>query len=706
MWFKPQRRKSLVLIAGLIFALFCIGPALFSRTSRDSSSVFGLYSWSYAVLLALFTSMLLGSVLALIYCLKSDKPAIALDRFMAEIQKSRLRIWLWLLVCLTVIIFALVTIPDYLTHYSFRFGDLALFGLVLFVLTPTAVIIPDPLTGAEDTGRSVPRSATFLLISLLSALVIVVLVGSNMKAEWAIIDDHGIYELLGTDLKVPPQDIPQLVLQTEVGQPFLKTRYRPSFWFLRISESSLWGDSTFLWHLSHMIMFAASAAIFWWIFASLIGIVNGLLFTMVILTFPFWFDIWGRLGASEAYGVPGLALFSLACINVYRSYGGAFPPNARSKLGNWALFVLAGFVAIGAKENLLILEIPVLLLFLFILIRKRMDAATVISTSAVGAFGLFVASSVAIALSKSGADIHLSSVAPSGRSSVFFSALLILATSGTFVISAFAMMLTLGIIAFYLNRRGDLQLIQRFRSVVTKFILAVGALGVLYLSQIVFYNGDWPTNDRYDFPGRLAEPLLVLAVALLCIEITSILVKSNIVRPIGNFALGVGMLVAILILGYSPLQTAIASNITSTQAFTGRMHEIASVLKSNPKASLILEAHDTQDSEPVLSVPTFLRAYGVTNPIYERFHEPAAEVMTSGYDQYLADFLRNTSQNGSLVRGVALIQPLSDWDHGKCYSIGFSGDDSGSCKFLTRIFDTGRLKLPPQSEATSTDAPK
>lgn len=121
----------------------------------------------------------------------------------------------------------------------------------------------------------------------LGALILVgVLEAPQIKnAELWVIDDHQIIRYLGADGDLPLTEIPTTLLHgTEVGQYASALRFRPGYYLLKLLETSLWGDSVWLWYATRGLAFAAFLAAIAYVAIRLLGIAVGISFFAFCLT--------------------------------------------------------------------------------------------------------------------------------------------------------------------------------------------------------------------------------------------------------------------------------------------------------------------------------------------------------------------------------------------------------------------------------------
>ena len=185
------------------------------------------------------------------------------------------------------------------------------------------------------------RNILIFLISF-SILFGFILLRHNLDAKWSIIDDHEIMHFLGSDRNIPFNEIPKLIFQTEIGSYGDSLRYRPSYYVLRIFETFLWGDNPQLWYAARILFLI----IFLFVVSSLVtkqlGVFIAVPFTIFIMTGNYWPDILTRLGPSEIYAVPGIALYAYGLYQIMNT-----TVIRKVQVIHWLSFFIGGMIAIG-----------------------------------------------------------------------------------------------------------------------------------------------------------------------------------------------------------------------------------------------------------------------------------------------------------------------------------------------------------------------
>jgi hypothetical protein len=448
------------------------------------------------------------------------------------------------------------------------------------------------------------------LIVAISTAVVYALIGSTLGAGWSPIDDHEIMGFLGSEGRVRVLEIPSLLMQTEAGRPGTSfPRYRPSYYTVRLIETTLWGASPRAWYASHLAMFTASVAFAWRFFARWIGVVPGGMLVLYMLTYgDLWADIWSHLGPSEAYCVLGTALYLEGMAEVARPRQASWVPSG------WALVGVGGWLAMGSKENFSVMLVPLWVLAALLWRRGQLGRAGTMTLVFLTAYGGLIASSVTISLIHTGADVYGKPVTAAGRLPLLRAGFerAIAPLLWWHVVVALILAAAVGALMV----RGSSR--RRYGPLVRGVYLTCG-LVALYVSQFAFYNGEWPAPiaaPRYAFPGVLTRPLLVVTAAVVGLELLKRLrIPRDVVRAVGAGLVAV-LLIFTLDTGWASLKEATQASVLATREWTSRLERVVARLQRDPTRAVVVVSHDISDYEPIFAIPRFLTANGVKNPMY------------------------------------------------------------------------------------------
>ncbi|MCP4398962.1 MAG: hypothetical protein GY801_16890 [bacterium] len=209
--------------------------------------------------------------------------------------------------------------------------------------------------------------------------------------------------------------------------------------------------------------------------------------------------------------------------------------------------------------------------------------------------------------------------------------------------------------------------------------IATAVLAGGYISQAVFYSGEWPTEMRYDFLGVLAIPFFYFFTLLTGFRIGALL---QIPKKILHGMLGYAIVALYLLSPYKVDELAKSrqhsiENAERTTAFQSDLRELISQIIDKPGMPLIFESFHWLDYEPIFSLREYLYTYGVRqNPLYLYIHPYPEEIFDRPSAKYLANNLRLLHKYG----GEGFL-PLRRFPKAteRCFAITFSGDTQTSC---------------------------
>lgn len=532
------------------------------------------------------------------------------------------------------------------------------------------------------------QTAVVLIVQfILSVTFAYIIFSPFLSAQWGVADDHEIQYYLGTDAKLSFSEIPAiLVNETEAGSPGSSPRYRPVYCLLRLVETAVWGDNLFYWYAFRMLLFGASVFIAWHLMSRSLGILAGGVACLPLLYHSTWSDIFGRLGPSEAYCVLALALYALAAVHLLREESRAWENSW------WSLLAISSVIAMGSKENMLFILLTTAFIAIYTLRRRSIGTFGVVANVVIISFGLFIVGAVFVALKKQGLDVYGRSVIPESRGQILLNALL---SSGQWKIQ-FPFWATL-CFALVAKQTGKFkQLAHQNPLLLTetrKMVLLQFSLLILWYSQLVFYNGDWPGGSRYDFPGTLARDFAYIALLIMSVRIWKERVHF---REISLFAKGViAILLVVAVIAAVPfglkgigiVVAGSAEKSSRTRKFTQLVMACAEQAKQQADKPIIFVSHHIQDVELIESVRTLLSYSGVTNPLAIEL-AGWSEKDCKENEWPLLHELRTISTYGQpqRLRGLLRFEPLSSLKQSPdCFSISFSGYTPSKCQVLGLI---------------------
>lgn len=406
------------------------------------------------------------------------------------------------------------------------------------------------------------------------------LVGNNFSAKLGMIDDHEIAMFLGNDGKVKLTEIPQTILQmTEVGKWGSYLRYRPSYYTLRVIETSLWGDNATLWYLSRYVMLVISMYLGWKIISKYFPEVVSYLFVFYVMTMPFWPDLLTRLGPSEIYTIPALLLFVYGLLT--------------DRL--WMIFV-GYIVCVGGKENFLFLFPFVLLWAGYKIYTKKFTKKTLLALLAMVGYTGLIVSAIIVATAKAGTDVYGTQISYRYRVTKFFLDIPTIIKS-RYMIPA---LLVMGVAPFT-------------KSKPWKHLLLMLSIIFVIFTQYVFYINQLPTNSRYDFPVMLLFPIFDLVAIKLVLQLLSKKRSYPVAKILIYGLIGIGCSAYVFHRGFTLIHIASAKVVVSSSEFHQQIETVTNILKDNPSVTVDFVSERSGDFEPIVSVERYLTARSITN---------------------------------------------------------------------------------------------
>lgn len=569
-----------------------------------------------------------------------------------------------------------IAVAVWLGHARAPFGSLEVLVVPLLstgLLFPCIVLMrrlsvaPIPPVTALAGGARLRAIARTLAIGSILALAWL-LYGRLLTAQWSSIDDHEIMWFLGPSGRLAVGDIAARLAETEVGQYAMYPRFRPIYYILRLLETAAWGRDPALWYGARITMLIVSLGLFWLLVSPVVGDLGGALLCAYALSFPFWVEIFGRLGPSETYAVVGLAIYLAAFVSCLRQMRGGI----RCRLLSAAGILVGALLAVGSKENMLILVLPTA--YLGYLAGTRRQAAMLASVALTLAVSALVGYGILLATARSGTDVYGQDVAIGARieeillfirDNGFRSPLTVMAAAVPVLLAALAVPGLSGVA----------------RSAIRKGLIWLVLLSLLYLSQWVFYGWSWPTGvaPRYSFPGLLFLPASVLLYYWVSERLVAPGEERTLVVPAHGLSFAASIVLAIIYHGsFAPVANALDVHVAESRRFTASIERISQELRSTPHVPLIVEAGEDvwADYERAYSYPRFLRAYQVANPFFLRTSLGAEGASPSGIHAQLAADLEKVS-----LEGNENYSPLPDWEEtgGRCYSLMLSATRATTC---------------------------
>jgi hypothetical protein len=486
-------------------------------------------------------------------------------------------------------------------------------------------------------------------------------------ADFGIIDDHEIANILGSDNQVTISAIPPLIQQWAIEH---NGRWRPGYYVLRILEAFFVGAHASLWYTNRLLLALASAlALYWGLRVLLCPFPAGVV-TLLFFSGP-QNEMWTRLGPGEAYGVP-LVLAGLAWITVQL---GRHHWQPAWFLPGFAMLLLAGFM----KESFIPI-LPGVLAFVYIVMPSLFPAIVpgrpwsrlldvlvlLVLVTGVGTQVWLTVKMLHMYGHQYSAEISLGSFLYAMKSTLeryskdtFWFIPVVVGLAGLLPRSAQAWKEP--------GWRGDL--------LKATVLLAVGGCLIL-VPQWIVYSGN-PLAGRYLAPGNL---FIVFAAALGFYWCSKLFVAQGRAKLRGVVA---GMLIAIVLFRVFGTYREANAAALATRKFQTKLAEIVALKTQHPELPLLFYSTNVLDHEPLTSVAIYL---AVRLPHPGPLFLNTFDWGTGAGSPWKIDMAKRLREES--VEGDEYFAKISDFrgSNGQCIAVIFSGfTENVRCAYAVRL---------------------
>lgn len=535
------------------------------------------------------------------------------------------------------------------------------------LLVPLLLVLASPFERAITLLAGEGERRPFLVALLLGLLMSVALLWRVLPAEWSPIDDHEIPKFLGTDWHISLSELPSTALQTEIKNWGASKRYRPIYYSLRLLECWAWGANLGLWYTVRIALLGITLGCSFFIMRRPLGWLAAIALTAFLMTESFWADIWARLGPSEIYCVPGTALFLVGfqLLWNFRSLSPGRVAPASALVPGLTALSLGFLMAVGSKENYLILCLPVAVLLVRSLAVRPVLRGVSLVCGLLLTLGALLAIGIVRGVSTFG---HVYGMSVSVSASSLLRSLIIPEFFPFWVGVALALAATylMWVRLATADRSGVIVSMMR------PWMLWMGAGLMTYLSQVAFFGEPWPTNIRYDFPGvivPLVFPALLFGLVHKGAEKTGFAPEP--LRILRGW-LVVGLTALIVIKGFSSLTGATLRQVSTTKRYTSALQSLVQIASQNPKMPIVMYSSDPFDHEPMIGTSWFLASFRVQNPLYMEIRHAKSSLGDPRRERVSKELQRRSINGWGNV-----FHPKSELDDAPHIGALFSGDQAG-----------------------------
>lgn len=496
--------------------------------------------------------------------------------------------------------------------------------------------------------NKIDKNYSYLFIFLIAGFI---LWQPMLFGVFAIQDDHELLYYMGSDKNLSFLEIFTSFYDTEVlGNFGTIARFRPSYYFLRLTEIFLWADHVFLWYAFRIItlsLFFSSVFLF---IKKYFGIWLSILFILIELVMPYWIQIVTRLGPGEFYVCLGIALILIS-----------FTYDNLNLTIKSLLISLGTVICSGCKESLVVITLIPILFFYYYNSKLNVISKAFLIISKLFAFIVLLATGYLLFIF-SGKDIYGISIHDR-----FFSLFNIFKSKEFIILSlmGIAFLLKKNVLVnkkFIINRQSFFE-----KSNIWFFL---SCIYLFYIYQYFFYNGNYPSNMRYDIPGLPLYHLYILIVWQLLFH--KIKISSNYFLKLSFI-----LLLLIMFIYASIYQRHKSLRATLWQHnYFDIIKNASDYLKSHENSTLVIKSYCGGDHEHIISIKRFLLYEDVKNKFMLQIdNQPSPYCPKNKKSFYPID----QSLEKIVILGGDGFIPYSQDKNFECFSIGINGPHNQSC---------------------------
>jgi hypothetical protein len=432
------------------------------------------------------------------------------------------------------------------------------------------------------------------------------MLGPGLNSAWGLIDDH---EIMFFSPKYHPMGfseiIPTLLTKTEMSPASTIARFRPVYTLFRLLEIRIWStQSPFPYYFFRILIFIFFIDILYIFFKRFNGRFVGSLLALSAMTFNFWNGIFSRLGPSETFAILGCGFFLIGILIFDK---------VKNNIISWLIITLGTIIAVGSKENMVILLLPQFYLA-YLSFRKplKRNIFPFVMVGLSTLWSIWIMATVLLRVKAAGGDVYENSLGVFDRLAIvgnyFASNLLFTVVIGVLLIT--------GLIGILIIK--DTKLKPDFQ----KLMFGSAGIIILFASQVFFYSGSiW---GRYNFPYALYLPLTICLAANF---LQNLPIDHNKVLRNSSTLLISAIIIVFFIHPSNILinKEEAIKNVDKTLSFKSTLHDIEYYLITNRTSPIIFYGNKPDsDFERIVSYIQYIRSDSFTNKMFI-YRDPPAD---------------------------------------------------------------------------------
>lgn len=477
--------------------------------------------------------------------------------------------------------------------------------MALRLLNPTRASLLQSVM--VQLGRKRLETISIGFLSLITSLYFF---RSNLKIQLGPIDDHEIVKFLGSDKRLWIWQIPNVLIEdTEVGTYSDFARFRPTYYFFRLLETSAFGVDATSWYLARIILLALVCFFLTSGLMKLISFRNqfvvlllGTSFILAVCSLTSWQDIVARLGPSEIYLALGFSIFFyLSVLLTLEDFSEK----------SWLLLCITYVLTLGTKENGIFLSLPFLLLGItaFLTSTKRLFVAISLAISVL--LSILTSAGWVLGMKSAGGDVYGNTRTIETAQYQILQSLVYLRHSREFGFAVFAVLL-------YFFVSWGLQ--RKWHKSFWYIIALQGTLHLIIIGEKIFYNAEMG-NLRYAVITQIASLLLIAVSTILVLNVATLVVGSRgyLVNTAVVSLFGLLLLretIPAAQLGKSNFDLVAENARVGNQYFQNQIAKITQDISETKYDAIVIQISYVWDYEPAYALSQYLEFYGGELPKY------------------------------------------------------------------------------------------
>ena len=461
--------------------------------------------------------------------------------------------------------------------------------------------------------------------------------GNIINFNFSIIDDHQIIQLIGSDNIFNYKDLTENLKDT--FSDIINSKIRSTLIFLYVPiETFIFGDNVHYYYIFRLIILTLFFVIIFNFSANFIGNFNAFIVTIIFLLSESIHDIISRIYVSEFIIILSLIFLLPLFFKFLKNYNESSIKNIG--IEGSLVFLISCIILIFSKESTLaFILIPILLLINLVKEEKKNSALifSIIIIIIVFFYNIFLISNLLLNDKSTIAGVV---------SLEFINLVKIFLKFCKYIIINYFLHIFLIIYIYYFCK---------YRLFNFNFILITFINLILISYQFFIYNGNLPSNIRYDF---ILDLIFFINSFLLFIFLGKNDFKLNNFKLINIFSVFLLIVLSFKVFTALDNKKDLLFKVNQLNYFHNKLNEVVRSVKLHNE-DILLNSYNVWDYELISSWYKFLRYKGIKNDIYLKI-EYSIEDMKNEVEKTFFKRLKDVSTLHD-NKNIWTTNPEHDW---------------------------------------------